>query len=726
MAVVLIAAAARKTPPGSAEAVARARRKLAEAMAPGTARSFAQAMEALRRAARGRDLVAAVAAGSGGEVPAAVLALLGGEAALREALGAESDLGRRLRRTTAEAARLEAAVLERMGFGAPDLAAVDRAAVWYARDQSAALVRGITAETRAAIQVILEAGQALRLTPVQLAEAIRHTVGLPATWATAPYHFARELERGIVSRRRLLYDPIAEAPTPRRRRRPSALELMLREGIAAGRHRDSAWVARMTERYRTNLLHRRALNIARTESIRAANQGALAAWRTGLNDGSLPDQLVRKVVVVTPDERLRAAHLNLAVRYRDGLPVNEPFDTPWGELDGPPWEPNCRCVLVLKVVRATETPDAAAAAEEDLFDLAGAEADVIPAFRGSETSGVSEGPDLPDADEFAHQVAQNMLEELGGSQPLTLAQAREFVDTVTTRWGESTTSEEAYLLQRAVQQVFGLKNVAPPTCESEASALRRWEDASVRRQYEAYVRAQYRAIQRYFAARGIDRVSVIRGWRPPAEAALPPDRQGFAARQIKFRPLSSFTTKGLIAMNFGPEMMVARIPARLVFSFMKRGPGTEWEREVVVIGGKYKVATARTSHLVREIREHGTLWPDLLEQGTKAFDKPGKRKRSPGQASQRLHQGAAASGGSTGVAENDVNAQWLRDPPDRLDAARVWSWYEMMRAAGFRFAESEEAEYPRWAEFIRWIRESGGRPPYPRPAETGAEEGAGR
>lgn len=89
----------------------------------------------------------------------------------------------------------------------------------------------------------------------------------------------------------------------------------------------------------------RAEMIARTETMRASNEGQQEAWDQAVEEGLLTGN-EQQEWIVTPDDRL--------------CPECEPFDTATAELggtfeaegtesDGPPLHPRCRCTLGLKL-----------------------------------------------------------------------------------------------------------------------------------------------------------------------------------------------------------------------------------------------------------------------------------------------------------------------------------------------------------------------------------------
>lgn len=122
----------------------------------------------------------------------------------------------------------------------------------------------------------------------------------------------------------------------------------------------------LAEKYRQRLVAKRALMIARTETIAASNMGQVELWLQAIDAGQLPTT-ARKVWVVTPDEKLcpRCRPLDgvtvgmlemfqprsRAVFIDDGsgYPAIElRTDSKPGEpVLAPPLHPNCRCALRL-------------------------------------------------------------------------------------------------------------------------------------------------------------------------------------------------------------------------------------------------------------------------------------------------------------------------------------------------------------------------------------------
>lgn len=89
----------------------------------------------------------------------------------------------------------------------------------------------------------------------------------------------------------------------------------------------------------------RAEVIARTETMRASNEGQTQAWDQALDEGLLTGT-EQKEWITTPDDRLCPVCEPL-----DGVTValDDRFDVDGDEIDSPPAHPNCRCTIGLSV-----------------------------------------------------------------------------------------------------------------------------------------------------------------------------------------------------------------------------------------------------------------------------------------------------------------------------------------------------------------------------------------
>lgn len=289
-------------------------------MEPAIAAAFLAAIAAILAAIDNADLEQAVASRS---VPLIESAALGGAVG---ALTLELAMRRELLRTAVAAGNGTAGILSDAFDIEFAFRAVDPNSVLFARLRAADLVRDITREIREALRIVVALGAQIGLTPAQQAGAIRQVVGLPSNWASAPTNLAQELRAGrFTSTRRL-----------------SAVDkAKIRSRLARGTVTEE-FIGQMSDRYARSLLNRRALNIGRTESLRAAHGGQHEAWRQAIREGVLPET-TRRAWIVTPDDRLRPEHAAIPGLNPDGVRLDEPFRTPLGPFVDPPIEPNCRC-----------------------------------------------------------------------------------------------------------------------------------------------------------------------------------------------------------------------------------------------------------------------------------------------------------------------------------------------------------------------------------------------
>ena len=198
--------------------------------------------------------------------------------------------------------------------------------ILYARDQSATLVRRVTETTREAIRTVIALGAQEGLTIETQARAIREVVGLPPSWAASPYHLEQELRAG-------------NAAAATNRRLSAVDKQQIRSRIAAGTV-DDKFIQECRARYTASLINRRALNIARTETIAAANWGQQESWRQGVSGGHIP-RGARRFWLATPSASL-CAHCGVIPGWNPkGVGIEEPFSTPFGPRMLPPAHPNC-------------------------------------------------------------------------------------------------------------------------------------------------------------------------------------------------------------------------------------------------------------------------------------------------------------------------------------------------------------------------------------------------
>lgn len=165
-------------------------------------------------------------------------------------------------------------------------------AVQWARENAAELITEINAETLEAVREVIIAGFRQGLTGPQIARRVRSIVGLHSRQVQAVANLEAELLEAEGGELITRFDP-----QPTLRQLPG-LRVRVPQGGLSG---DA--ISRILDRY-TRMLHNlRARTIARTETIRAANEGQLELWRQAQEQGQLGLDEAR-VWIVTPDDAL--------------------------------------------------------------------------------------------------------------------------------------------------------------------------------------------------------------------------------------------------------------------------------------------------------------------------------------------------------------------------------------------------------------------------------------
>lgn len=174
-------------------------------------------------------------------------------------------------------------------------------AVAWAKRNAATLVTETTAATRLAIRRIIQRTFAEGISSRDAAILIRDVIGLTERQAEAVANFRKKLVE---------------------------------------RQLNKTAVRRRTSRYADKLLRDRATTIARTESMRAANEGQRQLWKQAVSEGYLSSN-AQQQWITTPDERLCPVCGPLE---GETVNLNASFS---GGFTAPPAHPRCRCTVAL-------------------------------------------------------------------------------------------------------------------------------------------------------------------------------------------------------------------------------------------------------------------------------------------------------------------------------------------------------------------------------------------
>ena len=169
---------------------------------------------------------------------------------------------------------------------------------------AAAMVTGISEETRAALRALVVRAIHEGIPPYDAARIIVSMIGLTEQQSQAAMNYR---------------------------------ESLINEGLSLDR------INVLVDRYSAKLLRQRSVTIARTEIMGALNRGALEAYGQAQQKGLLSGDAVKEWIT-TPDERLCPVCAPLDGKQ---VPLKAMFETANGPLPGPVAHPRCRCALAV-------------------------------------------------------------------------------------------------------------------------------------------------------------------------------------------------------------------------------------------------------------------------------------------------------------------------------------------------------------------------------------------
>ena len=211
------------------------------------------------------------------------------------------------------------------------------------------LVRGFTDEQREVVRQILIDGVRRGLNPRDIAREFRGAIGLTPKQLQIVANYRRSLET-------------LSADALRRELRDRRFDASVRRAILRDEPLTRAEVDRMVGGYRERLLAHRAEVIARTEALRAVNQGTAALYSQAVLDGVLDPNNMQRIWNTAGDERVRGSHRPMNGQTRG---MDEAFTSGNGYslmYPGDPSAPaeetiNCRCVVAVRIKTALGVTD---------------------------------------------------------------------------------------------------------------------------------------------------------------------------------------------------------------------------------------------------------------------------------------------------------------------------------------------------------------------------------
>jgi SPP1 gp7 family putative phage head morphogenesis protein len=193
------------------------------------------------------------------------------------------------------------------------------------------LIQQVTQSQREAVQQVIlrafrEGGH-----PYEQAREIKGIIGLTARMEQAVTNYRKALESGGSALRNALSRSL----------RDGRFDPTLLRALNTGQSLDKNYIDKLVQRYRERYLQYRARNIARTESIRAANKGQRELWRQARQQGLLP-HTARRRWIASMDDRTCSECAGLD---EETAGMDEEFAP--GIMEPPDPHPSCRCTTAI-------------------------------------------------------------------------------------------------------------------------------------------------------------------------------------------------------------------------------------------------------------------------------------------------------------------------------------------------------------------------------------------
>jgi hypothetical protein len=180
----------------------------------------------------------------------------------------------------------------------------------WVREHAAELVVQVVEETKAGIRKIIVDGFVHSNPPVQMARKIRDWIGLTNREEAAVLNY---------------------------------WEKLLEEG-------DAKRADDMADTYYKRMLNKRAMRIARTETLTASNQGTVASWQQAQQEGYLLPETRRVWIAATQSDRTCKFCMSFDGQEATVDGMFKAKNPDYGESSGPVLHVNCRCAQGLRTV----------------------------------------------------------------------------------------------------------------------------------------------------------------------------------------------------------------------------------------------------------------------------------------------------------------------------------------------------------------------------------------
>jgi hypothetical protein len=212
----------------------------------------------------------------------------------------------------------------------------------YLETELPTLIKQINEDQAKAVQAVLLQGIQGGHDGPWIARQLKQVVGLTDTQAQWVSNFRTQLETGVNGS----FMPVDE-------RRLSAVDSALAQDQFEAPTKDPATVDLLVDKYAASLTAKRGLDIAISEIHSAEIQGQDEIWHQAADLGYLDTDITRRNWGGIHDGKEREDHLITEDMNPDGVGLDEPFQTPVGDVMNPgdsgddSFDANCRCYIYL-------------------------------------------------------------------------------------------------------------------------------------------------------------------------------------------------------------------------------------------------------------------------------------------------------------------------------------------------------------------------------------------
>lgn len=218
----------------------------------------------------------------------------------------------------------------------------------FLQEYGANKITGLLDQTRQVVRTALEEGFSAGRNPISVARDIRSMIGLTPNQAKAVSNFRDVLENAG--------DGTSYSDYSGYSLRDARYDGPVDAAMSGEADLSAEKIETMVERYAQRTLNYRADTIGRTEGIGAVSAGNQQVWQQAVEDEKIESNELRRYWVYTDDDKVRDAHIAIPDMNPEGVGLDEPFESPLGEImfpGDPEAEPansiNCRCVVIYQV-----------------------------------------------------------------------------------------------------------------------------------------------------------------------------------------------------------------------------------------------------------------------------------------------------------------------------------------------------------------------------------------